>query len=302
MAIKRLNKDLKILTNSTELTNRKDVYVYHDYRAFLVDEIAYQAKVQPGFSLRSLARIAGIAPGHLSMVLSGKKKLSAEKLSELARALTLKLAEKNHLLYLQAFNDSKSQQSRMRALSRLQRSISYQMKNRSEHHAYRYLSRWYYVVIREMASRPGFQADVDWIQARLQFPVSLLELRQALKFLVSNQYIKIQADGTAQASSENIYCMDNVYRIALSQFHKEMFELAIRSLDLVSGKERYLEGYTCGLSPSQFEQAQKIITQAIDEIEALEKHAAATPVEQNIYHFCFYGIPMLKKEKKKDAI
>lgn len=301
MGLKNQHKNQRPALEASSSEPRKDVYMYHDYRMFLNDEIKHRTQTLSGFSMRSLARDSGIAPGHLSMVLSGKKKISADKLIQLARALSLKPAEQNHLTFLQSLNDASSQENRISALARLQRSIAYQMKNRSEHHVYRYLSRWFYVVIREMAAHPGFKADAKWIQDQLQFPVSLSDLKQALEFLISNNYIQIQADGLAKASSENIYCTGEVYQIILSQFHKEMFEIAIRSLDLMTGKERYLEGYTCALSQAQFEQAQRIISRAIDEIEDLEKLASAETPKDNIYHFCFFGIPLLKTTKKEQS-
>lgn len=289
----------------TEVTSKRDVFLYHDYRTFLNDEIKHQSKSFAGYSMRAIAREAKIAAGFLSMVLSGKKKLSADKLFDLARALSLNPREQNHLEYLRAFCDADSQQDKIEALSSLQRSIGYQTKNPAEHHVYRYLSRWFNVVIREMATKKGFQTDAKWIQSQLQFQVPLVDLKNALEFLISNKYIKVQPDGFVQASSENIRCMGGVYQVVLAQFHKEMFGLAIRSLDILASHERYLEGYTCSLSQRHFVEAQKIITEAIDKIEALEKIAHPSDntggLDENIYHFCFFAIPLLKITKKENS-
>ncbi len=288
---------------ATEATSKRDVFLYHDYRAFLNDEIKYQSKTFAGVSMRAIARDAKIAPGFLSLVLSGKKNLSADKLFDLARALSLNPNELNHLEYLRAFCDADLQEDRIEALARLQRSVGYQTKNPAEHHVFRYLSRWFYVVIREMATKKGFQADAKWIQSQLQFQVPLVDLKNALEFLISHKYISVQTDGAVQASSENIRCMGGVYQVVLAQFHKEMFDIATRSLDVLSSQERYLEGYTCSLTQRHFAEAQKIITEAIDKIEALEKLAHPTDAtgdsNENIYHFCFFGIPLLKVVKKE---
>lgn len=286
------------------LTSKRDVFLYHDYRAFLNDEIKQHSKSSAGVSMRAIAREAKIAPGYLSMILSGKKNLSADKLFDLARALSLNPSELNHLEYLRAFCDADSQADKIKALSRLQRSIGYQTKNPAEHHVYLYLSRWFNVVIREMATKKGFKADAKWLQSQLQFQVPLIDLKNSLEFLISNEYITLLSDGSAQASTENIRCMGGVYQVVLAQFHKEMFDIATRSLDILASNERYLEGYTCSLSESHFLEAQKIITEAIDKIEALEKlaHPADTTgsSNENIYHFCFFGIPLLKIAKKEN--
>ncbi len=289
----------------TEVIAKKDVFLYHDYRAFLNDEIKHQSKSFAGFSMRAIAREASIAPGFLSMVLSGKKNLSADKLVDLARALSLKSSELNHLEYLRAFCDADLQEDKIEALSRLQRSIGYQTKNPAEHHVFRYLSRWFNVVIREMATKKGFQADAKWIQSQLQFQVPLADLKSALEFLLANKYISVLKDGSVQASTENIRCMGGVYQVVLAQFHKEMFDIATRSIDVLTSDKRYLEGYTCSLSSRHFTEAQKIITEAIDKIEALEKqaHSAGSQGDsaENIYHFCFFGIPLLKVTKKENT-
>ncbi len=79
MDLKRRNKKRVLRPDVIVATPHKDVYMYHDYRAFLNDEIKRQTTSYAGFSMRSIARTAGIAPGHLSMVLSGKKNLSVGK-------------------------------------------------------------------------------------------------------------------------------------------------------------------------------------------------------------------------------
>ena len=250
--------------------HRPDIYGYHDYREFLRDWLAYLKAGQSRLSLRKIAREAKIAVGYLTMVLKGERGLSVAALEKLKPVLELAEAENTHLERLRTVAESDSEDTRQEAMKKLQRSLAYRRKNPKELEVYKYLTHWYYVAIREMAQLQGFRADAKWIQARLRHEVPLIDIETALKFLLDNGYLIPTADGSATAGEKRIECLGGVYRMALSQMHREVMQLAIRSIESASSEERLLVGHTLAIPESRLEELKKILSDALEAVARLE--------------------------------
>src|SRR5690348_3009600 len=59
----------------------------YSYREQLKQELSRRRKINPRFSLRSFARTLDVSPAFLSKVLQGKKHLSVEKATSVAKRL-----------------------------------------------------------------------------------------------------------------------------------------------------------------------------------------------------------------------
>ena len=170
---------------------KPNIFHYHDYVQYLNDWIKYQKKNQKGFSLRKVAAAAGISTGYLPMVLSGKRPLSIEALNKLLPSLNFSQSEKQFFENIHSLGITASQDERMECLRRMKRYSAYREHNPNESEVYRYLTKWYYITIREMSADPEFKLDAEWIQSRLRIHVPLGEIKEAIKFLVENKYIVI---------------------------------------------------------------------------------------------------------------
>src|SRR5688572_18038557 len=100
------------------ISERPDIYGYHDYREFLTDLISYSRNQDENFSMRELARQAQVSVSHLSMVLAGDRNLSKKSLSKILPLLHLNSAEQSYLDLIRIISDSDSQKKRLVAMAR----------------------------------------------------------------------------------------------------------------------------------------------------------------------------------------
>ncbi len=270
---------------------RPDIFVFHDYRAFLKEWFSYLKEVFPDFSLRSLARETGLASGYFPMVLSGKRKLSSKALAKCATALHLSATEKSYLDLLLVLADEVPDETRVDAFERIQRYRGYQEVHPQETEAYKYLSHWYYVAIREMALLPDFRLDAKWIQSRLQAKVSVREIEHALEFLLKAKLIEPQKSGGAKATRRAVECIGGIYRLALGAFHRQALHLASEAIGNLSPKERAVMGYTMPVAGKDYAEVLKILEKAKNEIAKLED---ASDPKNKIYHVAFAVFPLTK--------
>lgn len=238
-----------------------ELYSYHDHLGFLRDWLAYRKASQPGFSIRTLARESGLSAGYLPLVLAGKRTLTLKALTKLSPHLGLSKPERSYFEALVMLGTTDSQKVRLEALEKMKRFRSYQKSNPRELEAYEYLTHWYYVAIREMASLPGFEATPEWIAPRLKFGVPLHEIKSAIEFLKARGYLR--------NPDKSIECVGGVYKVALTQFHHELLELAARSINDTPSTERNIQGHTVALSQEQFKKASAILDEALEKIRAL---------------------------------
>ncbi len=243
-----------------------DIYRYHDYREFLKARLAYMKGKATGFSLRSLAIESKMAPGYISMVLSGTRGLTSEGLSKMTGPLDLTASEGKYLELLRIVAESDSQEVRLKALDGIHRYRSYRKLNPNEIEVYRYLTHWYNVAIRELAALPDFKADPAWIQQRLRYKVSLKEIEQSLAFLKESGYLEILPDGKARLPEKDVKCLGGVFRIAIQQFHGEMLSLAIESLESVPPAERNIVGHTTAIAAEDFGEVKRILDDALERV------------------------------------
>ncbi len=278
---------------------RPDIYSYHDYQTFLTDWFAFRKASQSEFSMRWLAKQAGLASGYLSMVLSRKRPLAGAASAKLLPFLGLNASELSFFENLLVLGNSDSHDARLAALERMRRFQKFQKSSSHDAEVFEYLTHWYFVAIREMAAMPGFEATPDWIQRRLRFAVPLKEVTTALDFLLQNGYILKAADGSVTLPEKDLNCSGGIYRVALAKFHNEIFSLAGQSIENTPSEERNIQGYTCKLDAEKFMQAKEIVNEALRKIqelgEAKTSDRKGSEETDAIYHLELALFPLTQK-------
>jgi uncharacterized protein (TIGR02147 family) len=111
-----------------------------------------------------------------------------------------------------------------------------------------YFTRWYFVVIREMAVLPGFKDDPEWIAARTNPPISPKQANEALEELVKLGMLARDAEGHLKQTKTLVTTQDEVLTGPLAQYHKEFMKKAGESIDLVPREERDISSVTFRVS------------------------------------------------------
>lgn len=271
---------------------KPNVFKYHDYRAFLKDVIAYLQVGQPELSMRMISQKSEFAVGYLPMILSGKRNLSLSALAKLKKTLKLKTDEVSYLKHMIAFNDSDSREEKLDLLKKMQKFQKYSGGNVKELEAYKYLTKWHYVALREMIALDHFKNDVEWIQEQLQFSVSTKEIHEGLEFLLKHEFIAKDTKGVFQAKEKMLDCFDGIFRLSLSEFYKQIFGLAVEAIDNVPRSERLLLGHTFAVSDASFAKISQVLEEALHKAREIEINDKQ---KDRVYQVSFNAFPLTKK-------
>ncbi|MGZ3768298.1 MAG: TIGR02147 family protein [Bdellovibrio sp.] len=245
---------------------RPDVFLYHDYRLFLVDLCKYLKSTVTGFNVSKLAKDSKVSKGYLSMVLNGERKLTTIALQKLLPHLKLSKVEESQLGLLCEMTHADSQIEKARAIEEMQKLRSYQKNNPKETLVYRYLSHWYHATIREMAVIEGFQLEAKWIQQRLNEPVLLADIEKAIEFLVENKFLVIGPDGKVTPPNTRIECLEAIHKAALVKFHEQVFSLALEQVPKLERDQKILTAHTTALSLESFQQIKSLLEETLGKI------------------------------------
>jgi uncharacterized protein (TIGR02147 family) len=271
---------------------KPNVYSYHDYRVFLKELIAFLQEQQSDLSLRKIAEKAELAVGYLPMVLSGKRNLTVKSLEALRKILKLKADEIAYLKYMMELNDSDNREDKLELVKKMQKFHKYEDENSKELEAYKYLTKWHYVAIREMILLKDFKNDPEWIQERLSFAVTPKDIGEALEFLLEHGFIEKAGRGKFQVKDKMLDCFDGIYRLSLGEFYKQVFSLAIEAIDKVPRNERLLLGHTFAVSENSFDKVTAVLNEALTKIRAIEE---ADSEKDRVYQVSFTAFPLTKR-------
>lgn len=282
--------------SSIVVAERPNIFRFHDYRIYLREHLQFMKQDPQAPSLRDLAAQMKISVTYLSLILSGSRKITKKVQKAFIRLFEHSRAEAQYFILLCQMTDSANQSERAQAYERVRNLHSYRKENPSEAEAFHYLTRWYHVAIRELALLPGFSLDPVWIQERLCFPVARQDVIKAVEFLVSKGFLVVHEDQRVQATHKQIRCVDEVFRTAMIQYHRQALELASQSMDIMTRDERLILGRSLALPQSQFKQAQKILSEALEKISELSESSEAA---DSIYHMGVFAIPVAELPKGK---
>lgn len=272
-----------------------NVFVYHDYRAFLKDQFKFWKDQKSKWSLRRLALAAQVSAPFLSMVLKGHKHVPATLLEKIIVIIGMRDDEAEYLRLLAIVADTDDPQKRIEAFGKVQSFRSYRTQNPKETEVFQYMTKWYYVAIRELAVFPDFKLDPHWIQEKLCFQVPIKEIQKAIDFLLEQKFFTVGADGKVQLAQLNLDCTGGVYKLALTQFYRQIYSLAYESIEKVARDRRYMMGDTLAIPESQFPEFKKIVDECFKRILDLKRKKSET---DSVYHIGFFGFPLAASKKE----
>lgn len=276
------------------ISSKPNIQGYHDYLEYLKDWVEYLRSVDTEFSLRKVAKEAKMASGYLSMCFNRKRKLAEKSYQKIKPLLKIAGKEERYLDLLRIVAESEDPKLRVNALTSLQKMKDYRSANRSELEVHQYLSKWYFVAIREMVKMPEFSGREEWIQERLRGRISQKEISEALQFLVEFGFVSKSENGVYSVAEKQLNCEEGVYKLSLGEFHRQMLDLAKSSIEETPRDQRILLGHTVTLSRENFEKVKKILSETIEQVEVLENLPQAQGME--VYHIELAAFPLTKKK------
>ena len=270
-----------------------DIYEYQDHRKLLrklVDEQKQNGRDQ---SLRTIAKKSGFSsPATISMIISGKRKLTIRSAEKLAIGLSLTGRAKKYLIQLSRVSSARSEAERKKAQGGLLRIKALAEPNVLDLMQYQFLSTWYYPVLYVLAGIKNFRRDDAKLAKRLGRGVSEKEIADAFTSLLALGLLS-EKEGIWKQEQGALSTAEDVKNIAVYHYHKKMSELAQEALALPLS-QREFNGLSVAIPPNLLPEVKNRIRNFRNEMNSfLSAHEDASEV----YQFNIQFFPLTQSEE-----
>jgi uncharacterized protein (TIGR02147 family) len=225
---------------------------YDDFRQFLRDYYRDQKKRFPHFSYRYFCRKAGLkSPTHFIEIMDGRRKLTSKMLDSFIKGLGLTESDARYFATLVNFNQSSNITERQQLLMQMQelkRKVRQAVVSTGFHG---YYSKWYNIVIRELACLINWHNDYGLLAREIVPPISKSEARESVKFLIDAGFLR--KDGERYVETEPaITSGSEVRSYGIRSYNRFMAECAQKAIDGFPTAERDIQSLTIGISMDGF--------------------------------------------------
>lgn len=274
---------------------RPDIFKFYDPIEFLNHWVNYLKKSKNRLNLNVLSKKSGLSVSNISMILNKQRPLSEKSFQKLIPFLLLSSEEKEYFNHLRIIDQSEEQSVRVDSLNQIIKLSKSKKIDNGDLKIFEYLTGWYRVAIFELVNLADFKLDPSWIQQRLIKRVSIAEIESAISFLRDHKFIGQDKSGNWVQIKQDLNCQGGIYKLSLSEFHRQIFELAHASIENVSREDRLIMGQTMALSPEDFESIKKIIHDSIARMNEANKNKSK---KTDVYHIEIAAFPMLLNKHK----
>jgi uncharacterized protein (TIGR02147 family) len=221
-----------------------DPYGYLSYRRYLDDWYAARKKADGRFSHRLFMRKAGASsPSLFNEVVSGKRNLSAPMVDGFVKALGLSGSAGPFFRDLVTLEQAPTEAERNAAWARIAAHRRFRSARSIEGAAFAYLSSWYIPATRELAARADFRPEPEWIARTLEPRIALGQAREALDVLLALGLL-VQRDDRWVPADTTVATAHQVQGLAVHNYHRQMLDRAVGSIEGSRSSERHLIGVT----------------------------------------------------------
>ncbi len=273
-----------------------DVYQFTNYRKYIKAYFDERKKHDRKFSHRYLSQRLGLSsPNFIMMVMQGKRNLTRSLAYKISQEFNQDENEAEYFESIVGFAQAKTNKEKDRYFQKiisLRRNCSVE---KIEEHQYEYYSNWYNLVIRELVTYPEFKNNYNWLAKKVSPPITHSQTKRSVELLLKLGLIK--RNGTSYVrSSLLISTGQEVFSLAIVNFHRKMAELAAASLDTSSHDERDITACTVNISETGIGEIKKVIAECRKKVLSIAE--ADTPADR-VYQINFQVFPLSAKNKRK---
>jgi uncharacterized protein (TIGR02147 family) len=183
--------------------------------------------------------------------MDGKRKLTSKMLDSFIKGLGLTENDARYFATLVNFNQSSNITERQQLLMQMQELKRKVRQALVSTGYYGYYSKWYNIVIRELACLINWHNDYGLLAKEIVPPISKSEARESVKFLIDAGFLR--KDGNRYVQTEPaITSGSEVRSYGIRSYNRFMAERAQKAIDEFPTAERDIQSLTIGISVEGF--------------------------------------------------
>lgn len=250
------------------------------YRTVLREILAEKQKKNAQFSLRAFAKVLGIQPSFLSLVLNGKRDISEETVGMIVDKLELSPLQARELSLLVRLEKVKNLTQRAQLLQDLKtlRPELTQIRDLSIDH-FKLISEWYHMPLQVLTELDDFEWSEE--NAARSLGITIHEVNLALERLAALELIEWTMGSRPKALGESRMIRSAHHNEAMKAYHETMMKKNIVALEEQDPQLRMTATLNVALDAEQLVRARAMLLATQKKILKLCQTRAP---KKEIYH------------------
>ncbi len=255
-----------------------DIFRHLDVSTWLGAEFDARSESDASLTQRRFSELCGYkSSGALSLIVSGRRRISRAAGDRISKALGLEPAEKSHLRRMIDFSLTEDFEERAALLRKMSATQRFANEWKGTVDAAAFYRTWTLPVLRELTSLPDFREDPEWLSERLHHEIRPQDAAAALAELKQLGYLQRDPDGRLRATNPIVATPAELKSDALKHHQREMMSLAGDALDSQTRERRDMRVMTVAISENQASKLKAMLTQF--HMEVLDMISEDEPIE-----------------------
>lgn len=260
---------------------------YSEIETFVKDQLQYLKSADKNFSvLRSCTKLRKVSPTLVSLIIQKKRKLTIDRLDEIAKLLQLSAAEKIFL---------RDWLNRLDPSSRKITDSAPVPKNLRKNVSLHLLNDWLNVYVKDCFQLLEIQHNPELLYSHLSHIADPKRIKKSLDFLLREGYLRRTLDQKIVIETELAVAETPVPSHKIRQFHKAALNIAKNGIDTVAMDKRFVNTLVLPLNPAQYAEMVGLIYEFSEKLKNFSENIIADEHSQ-LYQFNLNLIPTGKKE------
>ncbi len=234
---------------------------FNDFRKLLRSLYEYHKKnSSTKFSYRYLTKKAGLSSSSfLKHVIDGERNISKQTALKLAKAFNFNKQETKFFENLVFMNQSKTSEDKAFYYNNIIKIRKLVNPSKVEAGNFKYFSKWYYAVIREIIIMQNGETTANDIGKMIIPKLSKYQVTKAIVLLSKLKLIYKDKNGKWKQTKQFLSINSKIEPIIIHQFQKEMMRLGINAIDIFPKEQRDISTLTLRTSSKKISQLKKKI-------------------------------------------
>ncbi len=251
-------------------------------------------KERKSLSLRALAKRAGFtSPTLLSLIISGKRKLTPSVARRIAQALGLQAVLKTYLVALAGEQTATTIGESSACREKILQARALQPQGKLKLSQYRFMGVWYYPVLYVLIGLDDFQENEVALAGRIGRGVKPDDIRTALSQLLDLGLVHRDPDGKLRQVHGPVSTTDDIPSQSVDAYHDKMLRFAHQSLALPKN-EREISGLTISIPTAELPRVKEKFREFR---RSLNEELSRFDQAENVYQVQLALFPLIKPKE-----
>lgn len=259
------------LQNTEKPLIRPVISDFEDPVEFMKSMIEFRKKTEKSFSVHAVtAGLRRVSPSLVSLILARKRKITFDRIDEMAKLLLLNAQEKiyfkNWIANLEGFSDEDNR------VEKPESSTQHRRKDVGTH----ILSDWINVYVKDCFQFPKVQENPQLVYRYLASYAHPKRLEKSINFLLREGHLRRTLDGKIVVEANLAVADPKVPSKQIRQFHKGALGVAKTALEMFPPSERMANTLIMPLNEKSYGELLEIIHEFTDKLQQFAAHNQET--------------------------